>query len=62
MTQQKPVAWRFRWDEEQDWKYGEKPLTKRDHAKKMPGFEEQPLYAALAARPLPAPATGSVKP
>jgi hypothetical protein len=54
MTQQKPVAWRCRWDDEQDWKYDEKPVTKRDFVKKMPGFEEQALYAESSPAPVEA--------
>lgn len=37
------VAWRCRWTGETDWKYGEKPLTAKDHAREEPGFEEQAL-------------------
>lgn len=38
-----PVAWRCRWKSEPDWKYDEKPCSKKDHAREEPGFEEQAL-------------------
>lgn len=45
----KPVAWRCRWKDEPDWKYGEKPCARNDLARTMPGFEEQPLYLSPAS-------------